>query len=210
MEFKKKMKPEQGYPVYEMTFDDDEAGIRLISLVDDPAVELKGMYFSKDIKDFKFSFNKEQKRIVGPALIPNKKMFREDPEGDYYAIFTIDGIKKAVRKFASKGTNRRINFNHSNQMVDGFIEQSWIVEDSNYDKSRYYGIDVPKGTYMIEVVIEDDAFWNNYVKEKEFYGFSVEGLMGTKLVKMSKEEEINIDNLNENDIIELLNHKLFN
>ena len=54
------------------------------------------------------------------------------------------------------------------------------------------------------------AFWNNYVKDKEFYGFSVEGLMGTKLIKMSKEEEVSIDNLNENEIIDLLNHKLFN
>jgi hypothetical protein len=195
-------------PVYQIVVEDgDDTGISLISLVDAPAIEMKGMMFSKNqVMSFKEVGDKQV--IVGPALIPNMKIYREDEKyGQYYVVFTEDTIAKMVEKFNKYGSNRKINIDHSNQMVDAFIMEDWIVEDSVYDKSRKYGIEVPIGTYMIMVKIEDTDFWNTEVKGNEKFGFSIEGLLGQQLVTLLKQEEANIDDLELDDLLEIFELK---
>lgn len=191
-------------PVYEIVVEDnDETGIQLISLVEDPAIMMKGMTFNEE-KSF-LSFKEadgEKQIIVGPALIPGMRIYREDEKfGEYYVVFSKETIEKMVEKFNKYGSNRKINLDHSNQMVDGFIMEDWIVEDEVYDKSRKYGFEVPVGTYMIMVKIEDKAFWNTEVKGNNKFGFSIEGLLGQQLISMSK--DFTIDDLTEEDLIQL-------
>lgn len=203
---KKKYKLED-LPVYEIVIDDfDETGIRYLSIVQDPAIETKGMFFNgQEVKEFRFFANKEQQKIVGPALIPYKKIYRCDEDGEYFVMFTPETIQKMVRKFNSIGTNRRVNYNHSNVMVDGYIEQNWIIYDSIYDKSKVYGYDLPKDTWFVEVKIDDSNFWNTYVKEDGFCSFSIEGIMGQKLVSMTSHMDEIIDSLSDEEIIGLYN-----
>lgn len=193
-------------PVYEIVVDEyDETGISLISLVDEPAIVMKGMLFSeeKSVMAFKEA-DDEQQIIVGPAIIPNMKIYREDEKyGQYYVVFTQETIARMVEKFNKFGSNRRINIDHSNQMVNGFILEDWIVEDAVYDKSRKYGFEVPVGTYMIKVKIEDKDFWMNEVKGNGKFGFSIEGLLGQQLVSLSKEPTI--DDLDLDDLIAIFN-----
>lgn len=209
----KKIEPEN-LPVYEIKInDDDNSGVELISLVDEPAINMKGMMFSTDNIYTTFKEISEDKQIiVGPALIPNMRIYREDEKhGSYYVYFTEQSIEKIVEKFNKFGSNRRINIDHSDKMVDAFIMEDWIVEDVDFDKSRMYGFDVPKGTYMIKVKIENKDFWESEVKGNGKFGFSVEGLLGHQLVKFQKETvddevyssiEEGIEDL---DIIDLVN-----
>jgi hypothetical protein len=176
-------------PIYEIEVDEEgNQGIRMISLVADPAISVMGMYFSSDIeKEYRFKAVKEQQIIVGPAMIADKKILRKDNNDNYYYVyFTKETIKKMVEKFLKDNNNRSLNIDHSNQMVPGFIQGAWIVEDPTYDKSRYYGFNLPVGTFFIEVKIDDTEFWLNEVKDEGRYGFSIEGLMGQKLVQMEK------------------------
>jgi hypothetical protein len=198
-------------PVYEIVVDDnDDTGIQLISLVDEPAIAMKGMMFSQEqsIMSFKEVVGDKQ-IIVGPALIPNMKIYREDEKfGQYYVVFTKETISKMVEKFNKYGSNRKINIDHSNQMVNAFIMEDWIVENEVYDKSRLYGIEVPVGTYMIMVKIEDTDFWNEEVKGNEKFGFSIEGLLGQQLVSLSKQEETaSIDDLDLDDLLNIFELK---
>ena len=191
-------------PVYEIVVEDgDETGISLISLVEDPAIVMKGMTFNEE-KSF-LSFKEadgEKQIIVGPALIPGMRIYREDDKfGEYYVMFSKETIEKMVEKFNKYGSNRKINVDHSNQMVDAFIMEDWIVEDEVYDKSRKYGIEVPVGTYMIMVKIEDKKFWNEEVKGNSKFGFSIEGLLGQQLISLSR--EATIDDLTEEDLLQL-------
>lgn len=201
---KKKYKLDE-LPVYEIIIDDEQdTGIRYLSIVQDPAIETKGMYFSDvEIKEFRFYVNRDQQKIVGPALIPYKKIYRSDDDGEYFVMFTPETIEKMVRKFNATGNNRRVNFDHSNQIVDGFIEQNWLIEDDVYDKSKIYGYDLPKKTWFVEVKIEDSVFWNEMVKENGFCSFSIEGLLGQRLVSMASHMDFFIDNLTEAEIMEL-------
>lgn len=197
----KKIDPEK-LPTYEIVIDEfDETGISLISLVEDPAIMVKGMAFnSNSMMSFKEVGDKQV--IVGPALIPDMRIYREDDKfGKYYVVFTAETISKMVEKFNKYGSNRKINIDHSNMMVDAFILEDWIVEDTVYDKSRKYGIEVPIGTYMIMVKIEDTKFWNEEVKGNGKFGFSIEGMLGQQLVSLSK--EATIDDLTEEDLFQI-------
>lgn len=197
-------------PVYEIVVDDnDDTGIQLISLVDEPAIAMKGMMFSQEKSMMSFKEVGDKQVIVGPALIPNMKIYREDEKfGQYYVVFTKATIEKMVEKFNKYGSNRKINIDHSNQMVNAFIMEDWIVENEVYDKSRIYGIEVPVGTYMIMVKIEDTDFWNEEVKGNEKFGFSIEGLLGQQLVSLSKqEEEVSIDDLDLDDLLNIFELK---
>jgi hypothetical protein len=193
-------------PCYEIIVnDEDETGIQLISLVDEPAIMMKGMMFS-DKMEMAFKEVDDKQIIVGPALIPNMRIYREDEKyGQYYVVFTEATIEKMVEKFNKFGSNRRINIDHSNQMVNAFILEDWIVEDEVYDKSRKYGFEVPKGTYMIKVKIEDTSFWNSEVKGNGKFGFSIEGLLGQQLVSLSK--EYGIDDLTLEDLLDIFDLK---
>ena len=177
-------------PVYEIVVDEmDETGISLISLVDAPAIEMKGMYFSEN-KQMTFKEVKDEQMIIGPALIPDMKIYREDTNfGQYYVTFTKDTIAKMVEKFNRTGSNRKINLEHTNEMVNAFIVEDWIVEDKVYDKSRKYGFEVPIGTYMIKVKVDDEKFWHEQVKDNGKFGFSIEGILGQKLISLKSEYE---------------------
>ena len=43
------------------------------------------------------------------------------------------------------------------------VVESWIVEGEQ-DKSRMYGLDVPVGTWMVSMKVENDAIWEKFVK----------------------------------------------
>ena len=190
-------------PTYEIVIDEfDETGISLISLVEDPAIMVKGMAFNNNsMMSFK-QVDDDKQIIIGPALIPDMKIYREDDKfGQYYVTFSKETIAKMVEKFNKYGSNRKINIDHSNMMVDAFIIEDWLTEDLVYDKSRKYGIEVPVGTYMIMVKIEDKEFWQNEVKDNGKFGFSIEGMLGQQLVSLSK--EASIDDLTEEDLFQI-------
>jgi hypothetical protein len=170
---------------------------------------MMGVAFSIDtsMKDYQFKAQEDKQMIVGPGMIPNKKILRKDEDGNfYYNVFKAETILKLVQKFNSQGTNRKINVDHSNKMVNAYIMENWIVEDTYYDKSRMYGFNVPVGTWMVSIKIEDKEFWNKEVKELGKFGFSIEGVMGEKPLEYSKimTFEDHIDNLNDDEIEDIL------
>lgn len=207
MDFKIKKLDKDKLPVFNIVVDDNDInnGIELISLVDSPAIEVMGMAFA-DSNSLSFKEVEDKQIIIGPAMIPNMKIYREDDKfGQYYVVFTEETIKKLVEKFNRNGSNKKINIDHTNNMVDGFIIEDWIVEDVVYDKSRKYGFEVPVGTYMIMVKIDDKEFWKTEVKENGKYGFSIEGLLSQQLISLRKQfmKDVDIDDLTEDDFKEL-------
>lgn len=177
----KKIYNEDQLPLFEFIIDeDDERALSKVALTANPAIEVKGKYFSKEVEYQMFS-DEEKQIIAGPAMIPNLKIKRKDENGNLYmGYFTKDTIAKMVEIFNKNLKDRPqgvINDEHSDKMVDAYIVGSWIVEDSYYDKSRFYGYDLPVGTWFMEVKVNDKNFWNKGVKEDGKFGFSIEGIM---------------------------------
>lgn len=193
-------------PVYEIYIgEDDNTGVRFVSLVQDPAIDVIGMAFSKEEKiNYEFKDITDKQMLVGPALIPNKKIIRKDEDGDpYFVFFSESTIRLMVEKFNRENNNKSINIDHTTQMAkSAYIQQNWVIEDSYYDKSKMYGYSLPTGTWFIEVKFDSQEEWMSYVREGGRYSFSVEGLMGQKPQSYSMDDII--DELNYVDLLNLL------
>jgi hypothetical protein len=186
-------------PIYAINFDETkfESGIDLIAVTETPAIEEISMRFSKD-KVFKFSYDAEKRIVFGPAIIPNKPIYRNDNGKEYYVVFTEETIEKMVEKFNNEQRSIKFNVEHNeNKLIEGFIKESWIIEDPEKDKSALYGFNLPKGTWMISAKFAEDV-WENVIKNMEQVGFSIEGLMGIQ--KFTQSEEISSDAINQNKI----------
>ena len=201
---------EKTIPTYYITIDEmEDGGIDLISLVENPAIMIKGLAFNKEEKRFEFKYDNDKQIIAGPAIIPDLPIYRYDDElGEYYVVFTKETIEKMVDRFNQKPKQLPINLEHSSEIVPAFIKGSWIIEDGINDKSQMYGFtDLPVGTFFIEVKVTDKEYWKK-IKESDKTGFSIEGMMGLSLSQIKKEFEIlqggvassNVDSYRYNDV----------
>jgi hypothetical protein len=117
-------------------------------------------------------------------------IYRSDEvKGEYYVRFSKDEIEKIATKFNEDLNNRNINFEHTDEKVDGFVAQSWIIENDQ-DKSRGLGFDLPEGTWFGAVKIKDSEFWMDKVKSEEVKGFSVEILADLKIALKNKKQKM--------------------
>jgi hypothetical protein len=74
-------------------------------------------------------------------------------------------------------------------MLEGMsVVESWIIEDEKQDKSAKYGFNLPKGTWMISMKVNNDEIWNK-VKAGEVKGFSIEGYFVDKYEMSLQETE---------------------
>lgn len=193
---------ERTIPTYYITIDElEEGGIDLISLVENPAIMIKGLAFNKNEKVFQFKYDDDKQIIAGPAIIPDFPIYRYDNEiGEYYVVFKKETIEQMVEKFNKNPKQLPINLEHTSEIVPAFIKGSWIIEDTEKDKSKLYGFDsLPVGTYFIEVKVTDKEYWER-IKKEDKTGFSVEGMMGLTLSKIKEELRIYEGDVNSSNV----------
>lgn len=172
--------------LYELVIQDESDEIYAISLVSEPAIELDFVYFDKE--EIRFStVNEEQRIVMGPILVPDKKILRVDGEGKpYYVFLKAETIKKLAQKYLQNKYQSEVTIEHNGERVDDVtLIESWITESRTKDKSAVYGLSVPVGTWMGAMKISDDTIWNDYVKTGKVNGFSIEGLFSHQLVEAS-------------------------
>ena len=173
-------------PIYDIVLKDDDLkqGVGRISLVDEPAIGVDWIKLNKQIN---FKVDKQKQMLYGPFLIPNMLIYRQDEKnGEYYVRFSADEIEKIATKFNEDLNSKNINLMHTEEMVDAFVSQNWIIEGE--DKSRGLGFDLPEGTWFGGVKVKDSNFWNEKVQNDEVKGFSVEILADLQLSLKNKEQ----------------------
>jgi hypothetical protein len=125
----------------------------------------------------KVMFANDEKRIViGPAMIPDLKIFRKDTKGNpYYVYFSSETIKMIAEKYMKNKYIDNNDTNHDGEAAkDVYVIESWI-KDSENDKSTDYGYgDLPVGTWFVSMKVKNDEVWRQ-VKEGKLNGFSVSG-----------------------------------
>jgi hypothetical protein len=173
--------------IVELLIDEDEmfSGIEAISIVDSPAIEENFIALSEQKKIELAEVDKEKKILMGAALIPNKNIYRTDGEDEYYIYFSDDTVRKASELFLMRGNQNKSTLEHQAELHGLTVVESWIIEDEVHDKSRKYGLDMPVGTWMVSMKVNNDDVWNNYVKTGKVKGFSIEGYFTDK-ISMSK------------------------
>jgi hypothetical protein len=176
--------------IVELIIDEDDmySGIDAISLVDSPAIEENFVALNKQKKYSFKTVNNEKRILMGALLVPNKTIYRKDGDEEYYIYFSKATIKKASEMYLMNGKQNNSTLEHNLKLSGISLVESWIVEDKDKDKSSIYGLDVPVGTWVGAVKVNNDEIWNEYVKTGKVRGFSIEGYFADKTEKMSNIE----------------------
>ena len=174
--------------IVELVIDEEalHSGIEAISIVDRPAIEENFIALSKEHKVELAEVDAEKRILMGAALIPNKNIYRQNEDEEYYIYFSEDTVRKAAELFLMRGNQNQSTLEHEAELHGLSVVESWIIEDETHDKSRKYDMDLPVGTWMVSMKVNNDDVWNNYVKTGKVKGFSIEGYFTDKLAMSSE------------------------
>lgn len=174
---------------------DEQSGIDAVSVVHSPAIEENFVALNKHEIELK-EVDTEKRILMGAALIPNKQIYRRNSKNEeYYIYFSSDTIRKASELFLMRSNQNNATYEHDKKLTGLSVVESWIIEDEQKDKSKLYGFDLPKGTWMISMKVNNEEVWND-VKEGKVKGFSIEGYFADKF-EMSAEENEATEVINE-------------
>ena len=175
---------------------DEQSGIDAVSVVESPAIEENFVALSKHEVELK-EVDKEKRILMGAALIPNKKIYRVNAKKEeYYIYFSEDTVRQAMELFFKNGNQSNATYEHKDAVKGMTVVESWLIDDPKSDKSQLYGFNLPKGTWMISMKVDNDEVWND-VKAGKVKGFSIEGYFADKL-------EMSLEQNRRNEIIEQL------
>ena len=182
-------------------------GVFAISFVSEPAIEENFVWFDKEKVSFA-KIDNEKRLVVGPVLIPNKKILRIDGEGQPYEVFfSPETIEKLAQNYLEKGMEKgnqgTTTLEHDSTVAGVSLVESWI-KTTKLDKSNSFGLNLPVGTWMGAFKVSNDEIWDEYVKTGETKGFSIEGIFEHSLVEASK-KQISLSDLTEEQSAEYLN-----
>ena len=174
--------------IVELVIDEEAlySGIEAISIVDRPAIEENFIALSQEHKVELAEVDNEKRILMGAALIPNKNIYRQSEDEEYYIYFSEDTVRKASELFLMRGNQNKSTLEHEAELHGLSVVESWIIEDETHDKSRKYDMDLPIGTWMVSMKVNNDEVWNDYVKTGKVKGFSIEGYFTDKLAMSSE------------------------
>jgi hypothetical protein len=162
-----------------------------LSVVEFPAIEENFIALNKQLQLAKV--DDEKRILMGAALIPNKNIYRRNGDDEYYIFFSDSTVKKASELFLMNSNQNNATLEHQKKINDLSVVESWIVEDTEMDKSKKYGLNAPVGTWMVSMKVNNDTIWNDFVKTGKVKGFSIEGYFADKLemsLQLEKEQEL--------------------
>lgn len=173
-------------PLYEVTVDSD---VYAISLVDEPAIEVNYVHLKKDSKAKKVVFledeAKEKHMVVGPVLIPDMPIYRNQDGEEFYIQFSKESIEKLAYNYIKQGYNMTsFTAQHQYPVNEVYIVESWLKTTEN-DKSNDLGFDCPIGTWFVGAKVNNLDVWED-IKDGKMNGFSVEAFVSLDELKLNK------------------------
>ena len=197
--------------IIELIIDETEevSGIEAISIVSAPAINEGFIALKNEAQVRLAEVDKEKRLLIGAALIPDKTIYRKTGDEEFYIYFSKATVAKASQMYLQAGNQGQATLEHASEKLEGMnIVESWLIEDEVHDKSKKYGLNLPLGTWMITMKVDNDEMWNNYVKKNLVSGFSIEGYFIDRLKKNETDKYSEDDKLLKEiiDVLEQENH----
>ena len=167
--------------------------IYAVSLVEDEAVESGFIALSKQKQPMDFKIHNEEKRMLyGVALRADFPIYRRYGENEFYLTFDANAIERLVNKFMSNYGQKSFTIDHMEPAEGIVITESWLVKDTENDKSNALGLEnVSEGSWIIGCKINNDEIWQS-IKEGRWHGFSIESWIDMEEIEEFK--KINKEN----------------
>lgn len=149
-----------------------------ISMVEAPAIESDFVALAKEEEDKVQVFleSNEKHMVYGAALIPDKDIYRNNGEQEFYISFTKESIEKMSQDFMKEYRQHEVKTDHDEVANEVCVVESWLVQDAYKDKANALGINVPEGTWMVGMKVNNIETWDR-IKAGELKGFSVESML---------------------------------
>lgn len=135
-----------------------------IAVCENPAIEEIFLFFDSDKRVL--MFDKYKKEISGPVMVPNLKIYRNQPV-EHYVYYDEDTIVKASQLFFKNGM--KFNYKHSTQELPIDIYESYLTKED-----KEFG-NLPKGSWIVTAKVLDDKIFDEIVSG-DLQGFSFQGL----------------------------------
>ena len=182
-------------PIFAVNVDDPGCSISTMSLVDDPAMSIDMVCFSKE-ENMKFSIQDESQHNILTCLVRvDFPILRVTPDGNpYYIVFNKETAKVLCQRLMTDGMQQNISLNHNGKLIQGIQLQEVFIKDTEKGISPIGFEDAADGSLMGVYHIEDDALWNDCI-EGRFKGISIESLLGIEEFKKKCNKKIKKNNM---------------
>ena len=183
---------------YEGKYNKKSKGVFAISLVNAPATEETFIAMAKQKKIVKFAkVDEEQRILMGLVLQPDQLIYRVDEDGNEFEMFfSAETIKDFSQNFFQSGFQLNSKLEHDEPIEGVTFVESWLVENPKVDKSAAFGLEYPKGSWLVSMKVDNDDIWNNYIKTGELKGFSIDGMVELEEVTLKSNIEMSKNNKN--------------
>ena len=191
-------------PIFAVNVDDPECSISAMSLVDDPAMSIDMVCFSKEQK-MNFSIQDESQHNILTCLVRvDFPILRVTQDGNpYYIVFNKETAKVLCQRLMTDGMQQNISLQHNGKLIDGIQLQEVFIKDSSLGISPVGFEDAADGSLMGVYHIEDAALWNDCI-EGRFKGISIESLLGIEEFKKIDNNKIKNNRFNMNKLKNML------
>jgi hypothetical protein len=158
----------------ELTIKDvNEDGVFAISLVENPAIEENWVHLSSHQIDLKV-VDEEKRIVVGYALVPDKRIYRNQNGKEFNIFFSADTIRQTAELYMKQLNNNNVTTEHEKKIEGASVIESWITESEKFDKVNLYNLKPIVGGWAVMMKIYNDEAWKS-VKDGTFKGYSIEG-----------------------------------
>ena len=166
-----------------------------ISLVEAPAIEEDFVALSKEDEKIEVKLSDDEKHMVyGAVLVPDKDIYRNNGEREFYISFTKESIEKMSQEFMREYRQQEITTDHEEVANEVCVVESWIKADMFKDKSVALGLneELPVGTWFCGMKVNNVETWER-VKKGELNGFSVESMISLEEFAKQNDNNMNIE-----------------
>lgn len=177
-------------PVVQMKLKTNGKGLKVMSLVESPAIQVDWVKFNKEKDRVQLAIQDEEQGIIfGPALIPDLPIYRNFNGKELYLTIDKETIKEVAIQASKDKVFNNFDINHDGNLLNGVTMFEVVVTDKNRFPKAVGFEDLPEGTMFITSKVNDKAVLDR-IKSGELRGYSIDALFDFETAEMLDEKVI--------------------
>jgi len=187
--------------IYKAKIVKKENGLQILSMVENPAIEINYIKMEEEINHIKMEVLDEGKNIViAPALVPDILIPRVHKGIKYYISFDKETIEQSLIKMSAEQKDQNVDVNHSEKLINGAIVMEKFITHPNRVTQVKNFENLPMGTLFFTAKVTDEKLMSD-IKAGKINGWSIDGFYDLEI-----EEDVELTE----DEIKILNDSVTN
>lgn len=187
--------------IYKAKIVKKENGLNILSMVENPAIEINYIKMEEEINHIKMEVLDEGKNIViAPALVPDILIPRVHKGIKYYISFDKETIEQSLIKMSAEQKDQNVDVNHSEKLINGAIVMEKFITHPNRVTQVKNFENLPMGTLFFTAKVTDEKLMSD-IKAGKINGWSIGGFYNLEI-----EEDVELTE----DEIKILNDSVTN